>query len=250
MKIVFIGNNRVGMEVLSWLVSEGEQICGLVVHPDDRARHKKEIVEVAGLPSEYIKEAPFLLTTGGAEWLRRMEPDLVLSVFFGYILPPEIIGIPGRGIINLHPGLLPFNKGAYSNVWSIIDETPAGATLHYIDEGIDTGDIISQQEVTVSPTDSGKTLYDRLEQACIDLFKSTWQSIRNGTAERRTQGSGGSEHRVRDVGQVDRIDPEKSYKAKDLINILRARTFPPYKGAYIEIDGKKIYLALDLVEGD
>jgi methionyl-tRNA formyltransferase len=158
-------------------------------------------------------------------------------------------------MINLHPAYLPYNRGAFTNVWSIVDGTPAGATLHYIDTGVDTGDVIARSRVTVSPTDTGGSLYDKLENACIELFKGTWPQVASGNVPRIAQSGPsfegeGTSHRMKDVDAIDEIDLDASYKARDLINILRARTFPPYSGAYFTENDIRIYLRLQLLTED
>ena len=118
-----------------------------------------------------------------------------------------------------------------------------------ISEG--TGDIIAQQEVPVEPIDTGETLYRKLERASLTLFQETWPLIKAGRAPRIPQNKGvGTYHRTRDVESIDKIQLDQQYKARDLINILRARTFPPYKGAYFEVGGKRVYMYLRLEYGE
>ena len=133
-------------------------------------------------------------------------------------------------------------------MWSIVEGTPAGVTLHYIDIGIDTGDIIAQREILAEPIDTGETLYRKLEQACVDLFKETWPLIRSGQAPRIPQSQEkGTYHRTHDVKQLDQIDLEHTYTARELIDIIRARTFLSYPGAYFTHQGRKVYLRLQLL---
>jgi methionyl-tRNA formyltransferase len=148
--------------------------------------------------------------------------------------------------VNLHPGYLPFNRGAYPNVWSIVERTPAGATLHHVDDGIDTGDIVAQEKIEVLPTDTGESLYRRLEQACLRVFEGAWPLVREGKAPRTPQKGAGTSHRVRDVEAIDEIRLDGSYRAADLLDILRARTFPPYTGAFIRVGGTRINLRVQL----
>lgn len=180
--------------------------------------------------------------------IERLKPDIILSICFGYILKPEIIRVPPLGVMNLHSAYLPCNRGANPNVWSIVNATPAGVSLHYIDAGIDTGDIIAQKQVPVDWLDTAKTLYEKSEKEAFKLFQQSWPDIKSGKIERRKQVGKGSFHRLKDLERIDRIDLGKKYKAKDLINILRSRTFPPYNGAYIEVNGRRIYLRLELYE--
>ena len=117
--------------------------------------------------------------------------------------------------MNLHPSFLPYNRGANPNVWSIIDRTPAGVSLHYVDQGVDTGDLIAQHEVEVLPWDTGFTLYGKLEEAAVTLFQENWASIRRGAIPRHIQPSeAGTSHTTREVAQLDCI-PDLSAVTRD-----------------------------------
>ncbi|HET6280473.1 MAG TPA: hypothetical protein VFH73_05890, partial [Polyangia bacterium] len=95
--------------------------------------------------------------------------------------------------------------------------------------------------------DTGHSLYHRLEVASLELFRQTWPALAAGEAPRVTQVPGaGTTHRTADVQAVDEIDLDRNYRARDLINLLRARTFPPYKGAYFRDGRDRVYLRLQL----
>ncbi|MFX0142252.1 MAG: methionyl-tRNA formyltransferase [Candidatus Hodarchaeota archaeon] len=248
LKIIFFGNNRVALEVLKYLKQEKENIVGLVVHPDSRAKYKSEILEV--FPKKVVFEGDKLKESAVINQLKELNPDIFLSIYFGYILSPEVLKIPSRGAFNLHPAYLPYNKGVHPNVWSIVDGTPAGATIHYMDEGVDTGAIIGRKKVESDYSDTGKTLYEKLEISAIELFKEIWPSIKKDEISTIKPEEEGTMHYLKDFVSLDEIDPNKEYKALDLINILRARTFPPYKSAFVRIGGKKYYIEITLKEDD
>jgi methionyl-tRNA formyltransferase len=222
---------------------------GLVLHPPARRKFGDNIIAAAALPRERVFYGSQIAQPEFANALSNLNPDLGISVSFGYILRREVLSRFPLGCINLHTSLLPWNRGANPNVWSILDGTPAGVTLHYIDNGVDTGKIIAQDEVSVEPTDTGQTLFAKLEQAALSLFARTWPDIlacRITPAPQDT--SKGSTHRVSELAKIDEIDLDQSYTARELINILRARTFPPYKGAYFVYGGRKIFMQLTLQE--
>lgn len=251
MKILYFGNNQVGLEVLKWLKEKGEDIVGVVVHPAEKAKSGNEIIEISGLPEDKIFDGSTLREEETLKKLRSLKPDIGLSVFFGYILKPKLLEILPDGCLNLHPALLPFNRGSCPNVWSIIDDTPAGATLHYIDNGIDTGDILAQKEVCVETFDTGKTLYEKLEAACLTLFKENWDTFRNGKIKSVPQNADeGTHYRLKDFNALSELDLDKEYKAGELIDILRARTFSPHRGVYFLDGNRKIYLELKLTPED
>jgi methionyl-tRNA formyltransferase len=248
MRVVAFANNRVGRDLVRFLAqAPATELVGLVVHTCERAASREQIIEQSGLEDGAILDAPKLRTEEGLHWLRRRAPDLGASIFFGHILKPAALELFGNGVVNIHPAYLPYNKGAFPNVWSIVDGTPAGVTLHFLDQGVDTGDIVARREVRVEPTDTGKALYHRLEEACVDLFEDTWPDILSGRANRTPQSvEEGTFHRSRDVEQIDPIDLDEQMSARDLINRLRARTFPPHEGCYFEKGGTKVFMRLQL----
>jgi methionyl-tRNA formyltransferase len=249
MRIVCLCNNWLGWQVLQWLCDQKQEIEGLIVHPIAQAKCRGEIRSVADRLGCVVLEDSCISTPEGLEQIRSWNADMAVSVLFRNILRKPFLDLFPKGCINLHPAFLPNNRGAYPNVWSIVEKTPAGVTLHYIDEGVDTGDIIAQEKVMIEMIDTGGTLYRKLEVAALELFRRTWPSIEAGNAARRPQGAeSGSSHRTTDVRAIDEIDLERMYRGEDLINILRARTFPPHPGAYFQHNGKKVHLRLELQE--
>jgi len=248
MRIFYLGNNLLGLRVLEFLKKQKEKICGLAVHLSEKAKYVNEIINCSRLEKSKIISGDRINGPETVKKIERLKPDIILSICFGYILKPEIIRVPPLGVINLHSAYLPCNRGANPNVWSIVNATPAGVSLHYIDAGIDTGDIIAQEQVPVDWLDTARTLYEKLEKEAFKLFQQSWPDIKSGKIKIRKQVGKGSFHRLKDLERIDRIDLGKKYKAKDLINILRSRTFPPYNGAYIEVNGRRIYLRLELYE--
>jgi methionyl-tRNA formyltransferase len=249
MRIVCLCNNWLGWQVLQWLAGQGQEIAALVVHSDGEGKCLEEIQAVTKSTGCVVLDDSLVSTQEGLEQIRSCKADMAVSVLFRNMLRKPFLDLFPRGCINLHPALLPYNRGNYPNVWSIVEKTPAGVTLHYIDEDLDTGDIIAQEEVTVDATDTGGTLYRKLELVALQLFQRTWPAIETGQAPRKRQEAGpGTCHRRADVAAIDEIDLKRMYRAEDLINILRARTFPPYRGAYFQHNGKKVYLRLGLSE--
>ncbi|MDP3278768.1 MAG: formyltransferase family protein [Deltaproteobacteria bacterium] len=246
MKVVLFANNHVGANIAQAIVDAGDEIIGLVLHSEDRRRCGGEIIANAKLDLSQVIDGTTLRDPAVVARVADMRADIGVSAFFGYILRKNIIDAFPMGVINVHPALLPYNRGSYPNVWSIVDETPAGVTVHYIDEGVDTGDIILQREVQVTATDTGETLYRKLEEVSVSLFKESWTNLQHQDHQRRPQQSGGTSHKLRDVAAIDEIDLTRSYTGRELINILRARTFPGYRGAYFIKDGRRVYLELSL----
>ncbi|MFP9193835.1 methionyl-tRNA formyltransferase [Natrialbaceae archaeon A-CW1-1] len=218
MDVVFLGANNAGFDIYEWL-------C-------DRAG-----VEVRAMVTERAQ----------LDLVRSLEPDLVVAVGFRHIVPPEILSVPDQGCLNLHPGLLPETRGFNPNVWSIVEEHPAGVTLHYMDDGVDTGPIVARRQVPTDFSDTGKTLYDRLEAASIDLFTETWPRIEAGDITLTPQDDdNATTHQKADFVDLCALDPEAEYPVKELLDILRALTFPPFDNAYLELDGERYYIDVDI----
>ncbi len=223
-RLFCLGNNWVALQVLQWLKEQREEVVGLGVHTAENRTFAREIIEASELEDAHIFDGSLLSRPDVIQAVRSLQADLAISVYFGSILTQEFIDLFPKGIINLHASYLPFNRGANPNVWSIVDGTPAGVSLHYIDRDVDTGDIIVRREVEVEPVDTGETLYRKLEQASILVFKDTWPLVKGGTAPRLSQaGMEGPRHRVRDVGRIQRIDLDRSYRGRELIDVLRRR---------------------------
>jgi methionyl-tRNA formyltransferase len=124
--------------------------------------------------------------------------DFLVSYGYRHILRrPVLERFPDRAI-NLHVSLLPWNRGADPNLWSFVEDTPKGVTIHHLDEGVDTGDIIVQREVVMDPGETLRTSYEKLQLAVQRLFHEHWSLIREGRAPRRPQQGPGSSHRLRD----------------------------------------------------
>ena len=139
--------------------------------------------------------------------IRELSPDFLFSIQYRYLVRPELLKIPRRGAINLHFGLLPRYGGCYPVAWAILNgEVRAGATLHYMSEGFDEGDIIAQEAVRVGKDTTARGLYDALTTAAASLFRRTYPALLRGTAPRVAQ------------------DPKKRlYYAKDSIDFAAGR---------------------------
>lgn len=129
------------------------------------------------------------------------QADYIVSYGYRQIFPPAFVRSNPQRIINIHAAFLPWNRGAYPNFWSWFDNTKKGLTIHYIDEGIDTGNIIFQTQITKF-RDKAMTLrstYEELMQTADLMFKWIWPSIKNGTNYSIKQPPGGSFHKIADT---------------------------------------------------
>jgi methionyl-tRNA formyltransferase len=132
--------------------------------------------------------------------------DFLVSYGYRHVIPAEVLASFSHRAVNLHISYLPWNRGADPNLWSHIDDTPKGVTIHNIDAGIDTGPIIVQQLVDFSADDTLATSYAKLKDTIERLFIKHWPVIRAGRAEATPQIAGeGSYHRLRDRAAAEHL---------------------------------------------
>jgi methionyl-tRNA formyltransferase len=219
-QVIFLGINDAGMRVYDWLCDQEDVFVHSLLTTKDQLR----VVE-------------------------NVEPDYIVSCGYRHIVPKDTLDIPKEGCLNFHPAYLPYNRGANPNVWSIIEGTPAGVTLHYMDAGIDTGDIIARRKVETDFSDSGKDLYDRLEDTQVELFQDVWPDIISDSISVTEQDEdAGTYHRTSEFEDLCKLDPDEEIRVKEFLDRLRALTFPPYDNAEIEIGGETYYVEVDITK--
>jgi methionyl-tRNA formyltransferase len=125
--------------------------------------------------------------------------EFVVSFGYRHMIKRAILERFPRGVVNLHVSLLPWNRGADPNLWSFLDDTPKGVTIHFVDEGLDTGEIVAQRAVAAWPQDTLRSSYTRLGAELVGLFRHIWPDLRGGQVRTTPQPAGGSFHR-----QVDK----------------------------------------------
>ena len=126
--------------------------------------------------------------------------DAVVSFGYKHIIGPDVLAGAGGPVVNLHIGYLPYNRGAHPNFWSFFDGTPSGVTVHLIDEGVDTGDILFQRYVNFDKGErTFKQTYARLMQEAEDLFADNAAAVLRGTYTPRPQRGKGTYHAVKEL---------------------------------------------------
>ena len=129
-----------------------------------------------------------------SSFLEKSKPEFIVSDRYPFLFSEDVMRILNGNIVNLHSSFLPWNKGYHSNFWSIYHDTPKGNTIHYVDKGIDTGDIAFQSEIFFSDEDTLKTTYYKLRANMVNLFFLNWLHIRNKKVKRKKQTEKGSIH--------------------------------------------------------
>ena len=242
MKIVFMGTPDFSVNALENIVKAGHDVVGVITQPDKpKGRGGKmqytpvnEKALELGLDvyqPQRVKEPEFI------EKLKEMNPDAIVVIAFGQILPKEILDMPKYGCINVHASLLPKYRGAAPIQWAVIDgEKETGVTTMYMNEGLDTGDIIDKVVVPIDKKETGGSLFDKLAIEGGKLILKTLIELENGTAVRTPQDDSKSNYAGMINKQLGKIDFNKS--ANEIERLIRGLN--PWPSAYTKMDGKTL----------
>ena len=245
MRILFMGTPDFAEVSLEAVYNAGYEIIGVVTNPDKpKGRGMKMIVSPV---KEFALEKNIPIyqplkvrnNTEFIEEIKGLNPDVICVVAYGKILPKEILEIPKMGCINVHGSLLPKYRGAAPIQWAVLNgDKITGITTMYMDEGMDTGDMILKQEVEIGEDETTGELWDKLSHIGGELLVETLEKIEVGTATRTKQGEEFSIAPMLDK-KMAKIDWNNK-TAKEIKNLVRGLN--PIMGAYSYINGKKIKL--------
>ncbi len=188
MKIVFMGTPDFAVPCLQEIIDSGEEVVGVYSQPDKpRGRgHKVQPPPVKELAVQYqipVFQPASLRTEEAQRQLKALAPDLVVVVAYGKILPTEILQIPPLGCVNVHASLLPKYRGAGPIQWSVLNgETETGVTTMYMEEGLDTGDMILSKHTEIGKDETASELHDRLSVLGAEALRETLPLLAKGTA--------------------------------------------------------------------
>lgn len=175
------------------------------------------------------------------------EVELILLAWWPFIIKEPVLSIPKIGVINFHPSLLPYNRGKNYNFWTIVEDSPFGVSIHFVDEKIDAGDIIFQAEIKKDWTDTGESLYKKAKEAMLNLFYDKYKEIRDGKYNRIPQDQSKVSFRLaNEMIKLSKIELDTTYTARELLNLLRAKSFPPYPGIWFEENGEKYEVVINI----
>jgi len=245
LNLVFCGTPHFAIPTLEKLVEAGFRVHLVVTQPD---RPKGRGLELVPSP---VKESALKLSLPITQperikvndefraQLTALQPDAIIVVGYGRIVPQWMLDLPPFGNINLHASLLPKYRGAAPIQWAIANgETVAGVTTMRIDAGLDTGDILLQQELPIVPDDTAETLAPRLASIGADLIVQTLRGLEARTLHPRRQDNAQASLAPILKKEDGLIDFSRS--AADIIN--RIRGFQPWPGAYTKFRGKTLQI--------
>ena len=238
-RLVVCAYHNVGYRCLSELLRQGAEIALIFTHEDSPT----EEIWFDSVRELAVQHAiPFLTTdindSHNIEQLRKIAPDFILSFYYRNMITPEVLAIPSRGALNLHGSYLPRYRGRVPINWAVINgEIETGATLHYMVEKPDAGDIVDQERVAIAFTDTAHDVFVRVTGAAERVIARAWPLLRDGRAERTPMILADGNYCSGRKPADGRIDWNKS--AVQIYNLIRGVTHP-YPGAFTYIKGKKI----------
>ena len=235
MRIILVGQGPFGEKVLDTLISRGEDVVGVFCPKDKRGEAMAATAEDSGValfrPNK-MKDAEV------QETYLELRPDLVILAFVTDIIPEVLLDIPPIGTICYHPSLLPRHRGANGINWAVIQgDTRTGLTILWVDKGIDTGPILLQKEIEITPQDTTGSLYfNSLFPLGIEAIVEAVELIKSGKAPKISQDDALATYEPPCDDRVAAVDWSKP--AFDVYNLVRG--CDPQPGAYSILKGEKV----------
>jgi len=239
MKLVLLADGVVGAKIAGFLMEKYPSDLALIVTTQVNEIYCE--ANTKGFPVHVFDSEKNILNRLGEG------VDLGILAWWPKILKIPLLDAPKLGFLNTHPSLLPHNRGKHYNFWALVEQVPFGVTIHRVDSGVDTGDIVSQATIGYDWCDTGGTLYNKAQSAMFDLFCKSYPVLRKGKWDLKPQNvSLGSFHRAAELEDASKIDLDGMYRARDLLNLLRARTFEGYPGCWFEESGERYEISLKI----
>jgi methionyl-tRNA formyltransferase len=258
MRIVFIGTGEIGVPTLRALLNSEHEVVAVVTQPDKRVGReqriepppiKKEIARSGGFqtavgrsaagkppPLEVLQPAK-IKDPQAIEELGALKPDVVVVVAYGQILPRDVLEIPRLACLNLHASLLPRWRGAAPIQATIAaGDCETGITAMYMDEGLDTGDILLQRSIEILPHDTGGSLHDRLAQIAPEALLESLRLLSAGNAPHIAQDNARATYAPklkREHGLIDWSESAEAIERKIL-------AYNPWPGAFMKVDRQNL----------
>lgn len=244
MRIVFMGTPDFSVPTLESLVEAGHEVIGVVTQPDKPKGRGKEVLQtpvkakalelgITVYQPVRAREEAFVKV------LCDLNPDAMVVIAFGQILPKAILDIPRYGCINIHASLLPKYRGAAPLQWAVLDgETQTGITTMMMDVGMDTGDMLEKRIVPIDPKETYGSIHDKLSVLGGSLVISTLEKIQNGSIIRTPQDEAETSYTKKITKAMGDVD--WSLDAETIERLIRGLN--PWPSAYTSWNGKMIKL--------
>jgi methionyl-tRNA formyltransferase len=251
MRIVFIGTGDIGVPTLQALLKSEHEVVGVVTQPDKPVGRAQLVepppikralsaTEISVLQPARIKDRQAI------EEISALKPDVIVVMAYGQILPGDVLEIPKIASLNLHASLLPRWRGAAPIQAAIAaGDRETGITVMYVDEGLDTGDILLQRRIDILPGDTAGSLHDRLAKVAPEALLESLELLAKEGAPRIPQDNALATYvskLKREDGKIDWSEPADAIERK-------IRAFDPWPGAFMEFDGRNLKIFSAVIVG-
>jgi methionyl-tRNA formyltransferase len=244
MRILFIGAGEIGVPTLRALLESQHEIVGVVTQPDKPVGRERQIEPPpikralgSGAPPFPVLQPQRIKAPQSIEEIRALKPEVIVVMAYGQILPRDVLEIPWVACVNLHASLLPRWRGAAPIQAAIAaGDRETGITVMYMDEGLDTGDILLQRAIDILPNDTGGSLQQRLAQIAPETLLESLQMLEKGTAPRVPQNNALATlapKLKREHGRIDWSQPAEVIERK-------IRAFNPWPGTFMKLDDRNL----------
>ena len=234
MRIVYIGTGEIGLPALRWLLRSGHEVAGVVTQPDKPAGRKQELLAspiklealAHGLP---VFQPVKIRAPEAVAQIASLAPDVIVVMAYGQILPKAVLEIPRLACLNLHASLLPRHRGAAPIQSAILSgDEESGITVMYMDEGLDTGDVLLAEAIPITDQETGGTLHDRLAEIAPGALRNALILLERGFPPRVKQDSTLATY----APKLDRKDGMISWDRPDWEVDRHIRAMTPWPGAF------------------
>ena len=249
--MILLAGDYLGLEAVKILTEHEQKIEVLFLSSRNNGGKNDEILQKAKLnnPEVDVYSDRDIDDKGVIEHLNSLSLPYGLSFGWGHLLSKAFIEAVGGKIVNAHPSYLPYHRSSGSVFWHFTDQQPFGGTLHYIDEGIDSGDIVAQERIFSTWEDDCDSMKGKVDQVLKSLLMKYLPDIISGNVEsRKNDIKQGSIHHRDEMNALSHINLDKEYSARLLLNIIRGRMFHGIGGAFFEENGKKYFIDMRIRE--
>lgn len=251
MKVIFMGTPDFSTGVLESIIEAGHEVTAVVTQPD-KPKGRGHEMQFTPVKETALKHGLTVLQPKRVkapeviEELEKIPADIIVVVAFGQIIPKSILEMKKFGCINVHASLLPAYRGAAPIQWAVVDGLKeTGVTIMQMDEGLDTGDMLTKVVVPLDEKETGGSLFDKLSIAGAKLCVKTMELIEKGEVTPEKQGETTTEYAKMITKDLGRIDFSKS--AIEIERLIRG--FNPWPSAYTKLGGKTLKIwAADVLE--
>ena len=240
-KVVVCAYHNVGYKCLEELLRQGAEVALVFTHEDSPTEEiwfasVRELADRHGIP--YLTSD--INEPANVARLKEIAPDFILSFYYRNMIKQEVLDIPRQGALNLHGSYLPRYRGRVPVNWAVINgESETGATLHYMVEKPDAGDIVDREKVTIEFTDTALDVFNKVTGAAVTVISRSWPQLLAGTAPRILMDLKAGNYCSGRKPADGLIDWKRN--AVQIYNLIRGVTHP-YPGAFTFLDGKKVII--------